>query len=153
MNQRRLVLSDPEREELEAMRDHEARPYLRERAAALLKIAGGMAPSVVAREGLHKVRHQETVFIWLNSYEATRQVRPHAARRRAFSPSRPRAAGDAGAGASVPAPVRGEQEPVDAYVAGPAVPVVARAKRDGRVAASAQVEDWLAAHAKPHHQP
>lgn len=88
MNKRSLNLSASERSELEAMRDHDARPYMRERAAALLKIADGMAPSVVAREGLLKPRHQETVFIWLNEYEETRQVRPRPATRRSFSPSR-----------------------------------------------------------------
>ena len=51
------------------MRDPDARSYLRERAAALLNIADGMAPSVVARLGLHKPRHVGTVFIWLNPIE------------------------------------------------------------------------------------
>lgn len=87
MNKRSLKLSVPERQELERMRDHDPRAYLRERAAALLKIADGMAPSLVARQGLLKVRHQETVFVWLNEYEATRQVRPRPATRRTFSPT------------------------------------------------------------------
>lgn len=97
MNQRSLKLSAQERVELEQMRDHDARPYLRERAAALLKIADGMAPSVVAERGLLKRRHRETVFIWLGEYEVTRQVRPRPATRGAFSPAgqrpRPRAHG------------------------------------------------------------
>jgi len=87
MNKRSLEVSLSERAELEAMRDHDPRPYLRERASALLKIADGMAASVVARSGLHKPRHVETVFIWLNEYEQTRQVRPRPATRGAFSPS------------------------------------------------------------------
>jgi hypothetical protein len=89
MNKRSLTLSTSERAELETMRDHDPRPYLRERAAALLKIADGMGPTVVAREGLLKPRHPETVCIWLNDYEGTRKVRPRPATRRAFSPSRP----------------------------------------------------------------
>lgn len=41
---RTLQLSPEQRAELEATRDRDRRPYLREKAAALLKIADGMAP-------------------------------------------------------------------------------------------------------------
>lgn len=95
MNKRSLTLSACERTELEAMRDHDPRPYLRERAAALIKIAEGMGPTVVARSGLLKPRHQESVCLWLNDYEITRTVRPRPATRRTFSPSRPRSRRDA----------------------------------------------------------
>jgi len=43
-----LVLSIAERRELERVRDHDPEPYLREKAAALLKIAGG-SPAVMWR--------------------------------------------------------------------------------------------------------
>jgi hypothetical protein len=86
MNKRTLFLSSSERAELEHIRDHDRRAYLRERAAALLKIADGMGPTVVARQGLLKPRHQETVCLWLNDYEETRTLRPRPATRRAFSP-------------------------------------------------------------------
>ncbi len=86
MNKRSLNLSASERAALEAMRDHDHRPYLRERAAALLKIADGMGPTVVARQGLLKRRHSGTVCRWLNDYEASRTVRPRPATRRVFSP-------------------------------------------------------------------
>jgi hypothetical protein len=36
----RLAVSPAQREELEAHRDHDPRPYLRARCAALVKIAG-----------------------------------------------------------------------------------------------------------------
>jgi hypothetical protein len=39
-----LELSEQQRAELEDLRDHSPLPYLRERAAALLKIADGMPP-------------------------------------------------------------------------------------------------------------
>lgn len=88
MPRRELHLSDAERQELEAIRDRDARPYLRERAAALLKVASGMSALAVAREGLHKPRHPETILIWLNDYEFSRQLTPRPATRGAFSPSR-----------------------------------------------------------------
>lgn len=89
MNKRSLTLNASERTELESIRDRDPRPYLRERAAALLKIADGMGPTVVARCGLLKPRNKETVCLWLNDYEVTRSVRPRPATRRTFSPSRP----------------------------------------------------------------
>ena len=42
---RTLHLSVEEREALEDLRDHAPKPYLRERAAALLLIASGVPPS------------------------------------------------------------------------------------------------------------
>ena len=91
MRPRALELEACERKELERIRDHDPRPYLRpylrERAAALLKVAGGMSAFRVAQEGLHKPRHPETILIWLNEYEQTRQLRPRPATRRSFSPS------------------------------------------------------------------
>ena len=123
MNQRSLRLSTKERLDLESIRDHDARPYLRERAAALLKIADGMAPSVVAERGLLKRRHRETVFIWLNEYEVTRQVRPRPATRGAFSPSRPLTPKGGGAPSSQPARVGSDTQSLDAAPVEPPVPV------------------------------
>lgn len=68
---RRVLLLTPEqRAELLAVRDHDARPYLREIAAALLKIADGELAVQVARHGLLRPRHPETVYGWLNRYQA-----------------------------------------------------------------------------------
>jgi len=65
-----LELTAEQRRELEQVRDRDARPYLRERGAALLKIAAGQAPYRVAREGLHKPPKPDTVYSWLAKYEA-----------------------------------------------------------------------------------
>lgn len=53
---------------LEQMRDHHPTPYLREKAAALLKIAGGQSISEVARHGLLKKRKADTVGGWVKAY-------------------------------------------------------------------------------------
>lgn len=68
-NRRTLELSSEQRAELLDHRDHEARPFVRERCAALLKIADGMAPHAVARHGLLKPRDPDTVYEWLTWYE------------------------------------------------------------------------------------
>ncbi|MBV9470046.1 MAG: hypothetical protein JO316_09375 [Abitibacteriaceae bacterium] len=86
MRQRTLDLAVSERAALEHIRDHDRRPYLRERAAALLKIADGLAALQVARSGLLKPRHPETILLWLNDFEQHRQLRPRPACRGAFPP-------------------------------------------------------------------
>jgi transposase len=65
-----LTLSPQDRTRLESLRDHDPRPYLRERAAALLKIADGMAISAVARIGLSKSRKPDTVYRWVKAFES-----------------------------------------------------------------------------------
>ena len=87
MKQRTLVLEPAMRAELEAIRNRDPKAYRRERAAALLKIADGMAPYAVARHGLLRVRDPDTVYAWLDAFlqrglEALNQP----ARRRRFSP-------------------------------------------------------------------
>ena len=46
---RTLRLKTREQRELEHYRDHDARPYVRERCGAILKIADGATPHAVAR--------------------------------------------------------------------------------------------------------
>lgn len=88
---RTLELSQEERTELKEVRDHSGKAYLRERAAALLKISGGMSPHAVARSGLLKPRAPDTVYEWLNRYEqegiSSLKVREGRGRKPAFSPS------------------------------------------------------------------
>lgn len=88
---RRLVLSEAQRAELLRHRDHDPKPHIRERCAALLKIAAGMPLSIVAQQGLLRRRTAETVREWLDRYEAEGlaglQVRPGTGRKPAFSPS------------------------------------------------------------------
>jgi len=66
---RTLKLKTREQRELEDYRDHDTRPYVRERCGALLKIAQGEAPHVVARQGLLKPRDPDTLYDWLEIYE------------------------------------------------------------------------------------
>jgi hypothetical protein len=73
---------------LEQMRDHHLVPYLREKAAALLKIASGKSIVDVAQHGLLKKRKTETVRGWVKAYNShgiggLYQLRR---RQRAFSP-------------------------------------------------------------------
>lgn len=67
---RTLALKTREQRELEYYRDHDAHPYVRERCGALLKIAEGATPHAVARQGLLKPRDPDTVYSWLQLYEA-----------------------------------------------------------------------------------
>ena len=62
-------LSAAERDRLEAARDHHNKPYMRERATALLKIADGWSGRRVAREGLLKERKPDTVYAWFHRYQ------------------------------------------------------------------------------------
>jgi hypothetical protein len=67
---RKLLLSAGQREALVAHRDHDPRPSVRERCAALVKIAAGMSPHAVAQRGLLKARDPDTVYGGLAAYEA-----------------------------------------------------------------------------------
>jgi hypothetical protein len=91
MPQRQLVLSETERQALVKLRDHARQPYMRERSAALLKIAEGMPAALVARQGLLRPRDPDTVSAWLDRYQATGvaglKVHPGRGRKPAFSPS------------------------------------------------------------------
>ena len=90
---RRIELSEAQRAELIAVRDHHEKAYYRERASAILKIADGIPLSVVAQRGLLKVRYPATLRRWVTSYErdgiAGWQVRPGRGRPPVFSPSAP----------------------------------------------------------------
>jgi len=90
MPRRQLVLSATERQDLVKLRDHAGQPYLRERAAAWLKIADGRPAAWVARYGLLRPRRPDTVYAWLDRYQATGgaglKVHPGRGRKPAFSP-------------------------------------------------------------------
>ena len=66
---RTLTLSPEHYQELVTCRDHDKRSYMRERAAALLKIAEGMKPAHVADHGLLRRRDPDTVYAWLDRYQ------------------------------------------------------------------------------------
>lgn len=63
-----ITLSLEQRHELEYARDHHKRPYIRERAAAILKIAEGMSGLQVAIKGLFKRRKSDTIYKWVHRY-------------------------------------------------------------------------------------
>jgi Winged helix-turn helix len=63
-------LTDEQYEVVLAHRDHDHRPYVRERCAAVLKVAEGHSPHQVARSGLLKPRDPDTVYHWLDYFEA-----------------------------------------------------------------------------------
>ncbi len=66
---RKLTLKPEQRQELLDHRDHDPRPAVRERCAALLKVADGQAPYAVARQGLLRPRDPDTVYGWLDYYQ------------------------------------------------------------------------------------
>src|SRR5215472_10889206 len=65
---RTAALSWTQRRELEQARDHDPRPYGRERCAAVLKIADGARAHAVARQGLLTPRDPDTLYAWLDRY-------------------------------------------------------------------------------------
>lgn len=67
--QRTLELTEQERQDLLAHRDHDPHPAVRERCAALLKIAEGQPPYRVAQQGLLKPRDPDTLYQWLTYYQ------------------------------------------------------------------------------------
>jgi hypothetical protein len=69
MWQRRTLTLTPEQsQELLDHRDHDPKPYVRERCAALLKVADGQAPHAVACFGLLRTRDPDTLYAWLDYY-------------------------------------------------------------------------------------
>jgi transposase len=88
--QRTMELSAEQRAELERVRDRHPKAYMREKAAALLKIADGLSAHAVAQRGLLKARDPDSVYRWLGRYQAEGvaglQVKPGRGRKAAFSP-------------------------------------------------------------------
>lgn len=89
-----LKLKATNRSALEDLRDHADKPYLRERAAALLKIANGDSARAVADHGLLKERWHHTLDIWVQRYLKDGieglKIKPGRGRKPAFSPSTPK---------------------------------------------------------------
>lgn len=89
-NPLQVELNQTERNELEQLRDHGEKAYIRERAAAILKVADGMSASQVARDGLLKQRKYQTVCEWVTRYRqegiAGLYIKAGRGRKAAFSP-------------------------------------------------------------------
>jgi transposase len=85
-----INLSPKEQQELIQIRDNHAKNHLRERAAAILKIAAGMSGRQVALKGLLKRRRPATVYDWVKRYRAEGVAglknKPGRGRKPAFSP-------------------------------------------------------------------
>jgi hypothetical protein len=86
MKPRTLALTPEQRAQREDIRDHDRRPYFRERAAALLKVSEGLSAHWVARYGLLKPRDPAPLYGWLDVYETEQPIRPRPSTRRSFSP-------------------------------------------------------------------
>ena len=67
--ERTLTITAEQRDHLTHLRDHDSRPQVRERCAALLKVAEGARPHWVAHHGLLKRRDADTVYAWLTLFE------------------------------------------------------------------------------------
>lgn len=130
----RLTLTPAQRDDLMALRDTGAKPYLRERAAALLKLADGQVAAQIARAGLLRPRQPDTIYRWLARYRAEGiaglHERPGRGRKPAFSPSAPgcrhRPGGGAGHRPPRPPPVRAGADPLDAGGGGADLPLAGR---------------------------
>ena len=97
-----LELTDESRLCLQQARDYHPKPYLRERAAALLKIDAGEPVREVAAKGLLRPRHTNTLYRWVQEYQAEGivglRIRVGRGRKPAFFPSASSgSAGDAAA--------------------------------------------------------
>ncbi len=88
-----LRLSAEQHRELEQVRDHALKAHLREKAAALLKIAEGQSGLQVGLHGLLRRRDADTIYRWVKRYQAeglaALAVRKGRGRKAAFSPTLP----------------------------------------------------------------
>ena len=88
---RAFALTTAERAELTRLCDSAPQAYLRERAAALLKVADGPSAAWVARQGLLRPRKPDTVYAWIDRFidegVAGLYIRKGRGRKPAFSPS------------------------------------------------------------------
>jgi len=86
-----LALTAEQRLCLEQARDRHPKAYVRERAAALLKIASGQGVLSVSQQGLLRRRHFNTLYRWVHWYRtegiAGLRNRPGRGRKPAFFPS------------------------------------------------------------------
>ena len=88
----KITLTEAQQQELKRARDRHPKPYVRERAAAILKVAAGQSMRQVALNGLQKRHEPETIRGWIDSYFKRGLkgllVQPGAGRKPGFSPSK-----------------------------------------------------------------
>lgn len=84
------ILTDDEVQQLTDLLNRSQKPYLRERASAILKLSNGQPVSQIATQGLRK-RHHETISDWFYRFQADGVkgllIKPGRGRKPAFSPS------------------------------------------------------------------
>ena len=87
---REVLLNGDERKQLERVAKTDPKPYRRERAAAILKVAAGEVAATVARTGLLRRHKPDTLYAWLDRWEdagiAGLTITPGRGRKPAFSP-------------------------------------------------------------------
>jgi hypothetical protein len=85
-----IELTETQRAELEDVRNHHPKPYMRERAAAILKIADGVSGRETARHRLLRPHWPDTIYEWVRRYQAEGiaglKIRPGRGRKPAFFP-------------------------------------------------------------------
>lgn len=91
MAQRRTItLTDEQRNELSEVVSSHAKPYMREKAAAVLKVSAGATAYRVALNGLLEPRDPDTVYSWLDRYQEEGlkglEIKKGRGRKPAFSP-------------------------------------------------------------------
>jgi hypothetical protein len=109
-----IELAPAQVQELEQVRDHHPKAYVRVKAAGILKVWAGTSRRQVAKRGLLKPVRRETVQRWIVRYQhdgvAGLVVQPGRGRKPAFSPCASRRAGrrhrGPRGGASQPTPLR-----------------------------------------------
>ena len=88
---RYLQLTEAQRDELKWVRDRHRKAHMREQAAVLLQIAGGVSPHKAALESGLKPHQPKSIYRWLNQYEKEGivglEIKPGRGRKPAFSPS------------------------------------------------------------------
>lgn len=86
----KVELTAAQQVELRAMRDRDPKPYLREKAAAILKVAAGQSATAVGKDGLLKPHTAQTISQWASAYltngRAGLLVKAGRGRKPAFSP-------------------------------------------------------------------
>lgn len=92
---RELPLTDEQKDELVTVAKRHPKPYMRVKATALLLVNRGIPALVVGRDYLVPCRDADTMYSWMNKYEAggvkALLIRKGRGRKPAFSPSAPNA--------------------------------------------------------------
>lgn len=94
---RAMYLDESERRQLARVAKTDPKPYRRERAVAILKVAAGEVAATVARTGLLRRHKPDTLYAWLDRWAdagiAGLTMTPGRGRKPAFSPPALRDAG------------------------------------------------------------